>query len=99
MSGYGGGLNRSMQHSLAGLEVGFSSPYIAPERNPKRTQPCLGLIASSGSDRLSSGRTAPSSDQRVLHRPSEPAAFIRSQAAAITQRSCWHQIEPTNYMK
>src|SRR5271169_5041954 len=73
-----GGLNGSMQHSLAVLDVGFPSLYVAPERNPKRTQPCLGLIASSGSDRLSSGSTVPLSHQRVLHRPSEPAAFIRS---------------------
>ena len=66
-----------MQHSLTFLDVGFSSPYIAPERNSKTTQPCLSLIASSGSYRLSSGSTAPSSDQRVLHRPSEPAALTR----------------------
>jgi ArsR family transcriptional regulator len=66
-----------MQHSLAGLDVGFSTPYIAPEHNPKETHPCLGLIASSGSDRWSSESTVPSSDQRVLHRPSEPAALLR----------------------
>jgi len=81
-----------MQHSLAVLNVGLSSPYIAPERNPKRTRPYLGLIASSGSDRLSSGSTAPSSDQRVLRRPSEPA-LPNQELAQLNDSSIIRQVQ------
>src|ERR1700722_20018095 len=62
---------------------------ITPERKSKKTLPCSGLIAASGTDRSSIGSTVPSTGRRVLHRPSASLGHWRGRRMIVSgPRDC-----------
>jgi len=78
VSDYRGSLNGSTQHRPEVQSRGVSTAKLFESADSRKTLPCLGLIEYSPKNQVSLKTQSDQQIRRVLHRPVEPAALIRT---------------------